>query len=420
MIKVTTTASHRSTAMTRRAALAAALGGAALATLPDLLHAREGGAAFDQWVEAFRGRARAKGISDATYSAVMNGLKPDLGVYALQRSQPEFREPLWQYLNRRVSAWRIEFGRKKIQDNVALFDRIENQYGVDRFTLCGLWGNESAFGELVADLRYMRPVLPALAALAYGEPRRRAYWEQELLNALLIVEKRWSTPQEMIGSWAGAMGHTQWMPEVWLRIGVDFNRDGRISPFGTPDDALAGSARYLLERGNYQRGESWGGEVEVPANLTQPGERHLSVAQWKEMGVRPVDAASLPDDLKARLWLTVKGGPAFLVGRNFYAVRSYNPSSSYALAVTFLGDRIKGKGPLAGAFPGGERVLSLAEVQEMQVRLTKLRYDTFYTNGRVGKETIAAITDFQRKQGIARADGYPGLDVLARLRRATP
>jgi membrane-bound lytic murein transglycosylase B len=392
------------------------------ALLPEVLFAKDAGAGFDTWVAAFRARALAKGISDATYSAVMDGLKPDESVYAQHSKQPEFYEPLWQYLNRRASAWRIEFGKKKIQENAALFDRIEAQYGVDRFTLCGLWGNESAFGELVTDPRYMRPVIPALAALAYGEPRRRAYWEQELLNALTIIERKWSSPREMIGSWAGAMGHTQWMPEVWLRIGVDFDRDGRISPFGPPDDALAGSARYLLERGRYRRGESWGGEVTLPPSLAgQQGEgKQLTVAQWKEIGVKPVDADSLPsNDMKARLWVPAQDGPAFLLGQNFYAVRSYNPSSSYALAVTFLGDRIKGKGALTRMFPGGERALSLSEMQELQKRLTQLKYDTYYTDGRVGRETIAAVADFQRKQAVAKPNGYPGLDVLARLRQAT-
>src|SRR5262249_33478286 len=176
---------------------------------------------FAHWVESFRARARARGVSDATYSRVMTTINPDTSVYALDRAQPEFREEVWQYLNRRVSDWRIRTGKQRAKEQASLLERVEREYAVDRYAMLGLWGMESAFGDVVVNPKHMRPVLPALAALAWGEPRRRSYWEQELLNALLIIERGWAVPSEMIGSWAGAMGHTQWMPEVWLNMGVD-------------------------------------------------------------------------------------------------------------------------------------------------------------------------------------------------------
>jgi len=181
-------------------------------------------------------------VSDATYTRVMSNIKPDTAVFELNRSQPEFKEQVWQYLNRRVSDWRITTGREKAKEYAPLFVRIEKDYGVDRSVMLGLWGIESAFGDPDVQKNHMRPVIPALAALAWGEPRRRAYWEQELLNALVIIDRGWSTPEEMRGSWAGAMGHTQWMPEVWLNVGLDYDRDGRVTPFGKPEDALAGTA----------------------------------------------------------------------------------------------------------------------------------------------------------------------------------
>ena len=217
--------------------------------------------AFEQWVAAFRARARARGIADATYSRVMGNIRPDTTVFELIRKQPEFNEQLWQYLNRRVSDWRIVTGREKAKEHAPLLARIEKDYGVERSVLLGLWGIESAFGDPDVQKNHMRPVIPALAALAWGEPRRRSYWEQELLNALVIIERGWSTLAEMRGSWAGAMGHTQWMPEVWLNVGLDYDGDGRVSPFGRPDDALAGTAQYLVKRGRYRRGEQWGYEV---------------------------------------------------------------------------------------------------------------------------------------------------------------
>jgi lytic murein transglycosylase len=374
---------------------------------------------FAQWVETFRPRARARGIADATYTRVMGSLKPDTSVYALDRAQPEFQEKVWQYLNRRVSDWRIMVGKERAREHAALLERVERDTGVDRYTMLGLWGMESAFGDVVVNPKHMRPVVPALAALAWGEPRRRPYWETELLNALLIIERGWGTPADMVGSWAGAMGHTQWMPEVWLNMGLDYNRDGRISPFGPPDDALAGTARYLQQRGKYRRGEAWGYEVRVPAGVATGGTEMLPLSVWAGRGVVPANGKPFPRlGERARIWVPVAGGPAFLLTQNFQAVRSYNPANTYALAIVHLGDRIRGDGPFAQQFPGGERTLTLAEVQEVQRRLTALGFDTDGTDGRVGRDTMKAVRAFQQKVGLLPADGYPGLQVLARLRTA--
>ena len=388
------------------------------------LHVRRqrGGAigahAFREWVEAFRSRARAKDISDATYGRVMGSLKPDLSVYELDRDQPEFQEEVWQYLNRRVSDWRIITGKERARENAGVLERVEREYGVDRYIMAGLWGMESAYGDLITNPKHMRPIFPALAALAWGEPRRRSYWEQELLNALVIVERGWGTPEEMIGSWAGAMGHTQWMPEVWLNMGVDFNRDGRISPYGPPDDALAGTARYLAERGNYRKGEGWGYEVRAPAGVAGRARGMRTIASWHAAGVTRANGKPFPrPQEQARLWQPVPGGPLFLLTRNFDAVKSYNPANTYTLAVCHLGDRIAGEGPFVQEFPDGERLPTLAEVQEIQQRLTALGFDSGGTDGRVGKDTMAAIRKFQLKVGM-KPDGYAGIKLLARLREA--
>ena len=261
----------------------------------------------------------------------------------------------------------------------------------------------------------MRPVFPSLAALAWNEPRRKAYWETELINALKIVDRGWSTPEEMRGSWAGAMGHTQWMPEVWLNVGIDYDGDGRVSPFGKPDDALGSSARYLVNRGKYHRGEHWGYEVRAGGGAS-------AAAGPMRHGPAPASPAPTASRSRSRmprrrLWMPVAGGPAFLLGPNFYSVKSYNPSMNYALAICHLGDRILGAPPFIQPFPGSERALTLAEVQEMQTRLTKAGFDTGGTDGRVGNDTMKAVKDYQTKMGILPADGYGGLKVLARLRQ---
>jgi membrane-bound lytic murein transglycosylase B len=372
---------------------------------------------FPKWVEAFRARARARGVSDDTYSRVMGSIKPDTSVYALDRAQPEFKEPVWQYINRRVSEWRLSVGKTRAQEYAPLLERVERDYGIDRSVILGIWGMESAFGEILRDPKYMRPIFPSLAALAWGEPRRRALWEQQLLIALLIVERGWARPEEMGGSWAGAMGHTQWMPEVWLNIGVDYNHDGRISPFGDPDDALAGTAQYLLKRGKYRRGEGWGYEVHLPSGMGAGASAMRTIASWQEQGVRRANGKPFPRPKEqARIWQPVGGGPVFLLTHNFNAIKSYNPANTYALAVAHLGDRVLGEGPLVQEFPGGERGLTLAEMQELQRRLAELGYDVGATDGRGSRETNLAVQDFQRKAGIKPVDGYPGLKVLARLR----
>jgi membrane-bound lytic murein transglycosylase B len=400
---------------TRRALLRSGLGAgvllahpfAALAAVPP---------GFDHWRDGFRAHALAKGISEATWTRVMGRIEPDMSVFAQMQSQPEFSEEIWQYINRRVSDWRITAGKEALRKNQALFARIEQDFGVERGTLLALWGVESAFGDPQVQLNHMTPVFPSLAALAWNAPRRRPYWQSELINALKIVDRGWSSPQEMRGSWAGAMGHTQWMPEVWLNVGIDYDKDGKVSPFGKPDDALGSTARYLVDRGNYHRGEHWGYEVRTPK--ASSGNR--TYAAWSSAGVTRADGEPFPQpDAGAKMWVPVPDGPAFLLGPNFYAVRSYNPSMNYALAICHLGDRILGAPPFIQPFPGSERALTLAEVQEMQVRLTKAGFDTGGTDGRVGNDTMKAVRDYQAKAGLEPADGYGGLKVLARLRQGS-
>lgn len=407
--------------LTRRGILAgfgaaASAASTILAATPPL-SAQSAAAPFPQWVAAFRPRALARGVTAATYDRVMGAVQPDTRVYALDKAQPEFREQVWQYLNRRVSDWRITIGKERAKEHAALLEKIERAYGIDRYIVLGLWGMESAYGDVATNPKHMRPVIPALAALAWGEPRRRGYWEKELLNALVIIERGWAKPEEMIGSWAGAMGHTQWMPEVWLNMGVDFNRDGRISPFGAPDDALAGTAQYLAKRGKYRPGEAWGYEVRLPLGMSGTSAVMEPIQQWTLRGVTQANGKPFPRPAtRAKLWQPVAGGPVFLLTQNFAAVRAYNPANTYALAIVHLGDRIRGDGPFVQQFPGGERPLTLPEVQEVQRRLTALGFNTDGTDGRFGRDTMAAVKAFQLKAGITPADGYPGLKVLAKLR----
>lgn len=399
----------------RRQILTSALSAAATLAFSAPAFAQSAAQPFPQWVESFRAKALAKGITEATYTRIMGNLKPDNTVFTQIRSQPEFNQQLWQYINRRVSEWRIQYGRERAKEIAPLLARIEKDFGVERSVIMGLWGVESTFGDPIVKQNHSRPVFPSLAALAWGEPRRRPYWETELINAMRIVQKGWATPAEMVGSWAGAMGHSQWMPEVWLNVGLDYDGDGRVNPLDKPDDALGSSAKYLVNRGKYRRGEHWGYEVRAGGKGTD--ETYRTYEAWQAQGITRADGQPFPNpNLTAKLWVPVAGGPAFLLGPNFYAIKSYNPSNNYVLAIVHLGDRVLGGGPFIQPFPNSERAPTLAEVQEMQTRLTKAGYDTEGTDGRVGNATMAAARNFQQKAGMTPADGYLGLKLLAKLR----
>jgi peptidoglycan lytic transglycosylase B len=376
---------------------------------------------FSAWLESFHARAIARGIAAETWTRTMTGLAPDERALEDIRNQPEFSEQLWQYLNRRVSEWRIAIGKEKLREQAELLTRIEREYGVPPAVMLGLWGIESAFGDPVVQRNHTRPVIPSLAALAWAEPRRADYWDRQLIDTLSIVDRGWAAPDELRGSWAGAMGHTQWMPDTWLTIGLDYDGDGRVSPFGAPADALGSSARFLVQRGAYRRGEPWGYEVRVPAGFRAGATGSRSYAAWKKAGVERADGSAFPrPDASARLWEPAKGGPAFLLEPNFYAIYAYNPSMSYALALLHLGDRVVGGAPFVQTFPGSERPPTLAEVQEIQRRLTALGLDTGGDDGRVGNATRLAAQRFQRQHAMKPADGYVGVTLLEKLRAVAP
>jgi lytic murein transglycosylase len=373
---------------------------------------------FEEWIEAFRTKAMAHGITAETYTRVMHGLRPDATGLEAIRDQAEFKLKLWQYLNRATSDWKIAAGKEKAKTYAPLLARIENDFGIEPAFMLGVWGIESAFGDPVVEQNHMRPVIPSLATLAWGEPRRRGYWEAELINALTVIQRGWAAPEQMVGSWAGAMGHTQWMPEVWLHVGTDYDGDGRISPYGEPADALGSTARFFVARGGYRRREHWGYEVRMPATIR--GDRSRTYAVWQGLGVTRADGEPFPQpSAAARPWIPVPGGPAFLLGPNFYAAKAYNPSMNYALALVHLGDRCVGGGPFVQKFPGSEPAPTLAEVQEIQRRLTALGFDTGGADGRIGNDTMLAVRNFQRKFGMQPADGYAGVGLLARLRQSS-
>ncbi len=369
-------------------------------------------AGLDAWVQDFRLRALAAGVTAATFDAAMRGVEFNPKVVERDRNQNEFSKTIWDYLDTAVSEDRVALGLKAIERNRDLLDRIEAEYGVEAEVVAAVWGLESAYGTFRGDL----PVLGSLATLAY-EGRRGAFFEAELIAALRIVEG--GHVERFAGSWAGASGHTQFMPSSWEKFAVDFDGDGKKNLWGDdPADALASTANYLRHWG-WTKGQPWGVEVRLPDGFDydQTTERVVKpVREWQAMGVRTFGGADLPDHGPGSILLPGgHRGAAFLIWPNFQVIEKYNTADAYVVAIGSLSDRLAGGAAIQSDWPRELRALTLEERRELQERLTGSGFDAGGVDGRMGPKTVAAVKAFQKARGMV-PDGYPSLEVLEKLR----
>ncbi|WP_437882727.1 lytic murein transglycosylase [Pseudomonas sp. LRF_L74] len=367
---------------------------------------------FESWRDAFRVKALNAGVQATRFDQAFAGIQPDAAVIDADRSQPEFTRPVWEYLDGALSAIRVRKGQALLISNKATLDAIEQRYGVDRQALVAVWGMESSFGQFIGD----KSVIRSLATLAY-EGRRPQFAEDQLIAALLIIQHGDIQPQRMLGSWAGAMGQTQFIPTTYNSHAVDFDGDGRRDIWNSSADALASTAHYLQASG-WQRGQPWGYEVALPSGFDYAQadpEIRKPLHEWTELGVKVPPVAVRSDDRASLLLPAGHRGPAFLVFGNFRAILKYNNSSSYALAVGLLSQRFDGKGQILGAWPRDDKPLSRSERIEMQDHLLRLGYAPGASDSIIGANTRKAIRAFQQHQGWP-ADGYPTHELLARLR----
>ncbi|MGF1660659.1 MAG: lytic murein transglycosylase [Rubrimonas sp.] len=393
---------------------AAATGEAAMtAPVPQASPAR-----FEDWRAGFRTRALAEGIRADVFDAAFAGVRVNPTVIERDRFQPEFVRPIWEYLDSAVSDARIATGREKAAANAALLDRIEAAHGVDRGVVVAIWGLESAYGAVKGDIS----VIEGLATLAY-DGRRRAFAEEQLLAALRILQSGDIAAPRLRGSWAGAMGHTQFIPTSYLSYAVDFTGDGRRDIWGTdPSDALASTANYLAAFG-WERGAPAVRRVILPAGFDYAladGSVRRPVAEWTAMGVAPAEGGALPAADAAFVLLPAGArGPAWLAYPNFRTILRYNNATSYGLAVSLLAEEIAGRrGASRGIdWPRSERPLSRSETVALQQGLTGLGFDTQGTDGIVGPNTRAAVRAFQRVSGLT-PDGHVTAELLRAVQAA--
>ncbi|MFC1673272.1 lytic murein transglycosylase [Pseudomonadota bacterium] len=373
-------------------------------------------ASFDAWLVDFRTEAAGKGISQGILDAALTDLKPIPRVIELDRRQPEFTWTFREYMSRLVNDARIQKGRKKLADNRALLDTIGKKYGIQPRYLVAFWGLETDFGRLAEG--YF-PTVAALATLAH-DGRRSKFFRAQLLAALKILDQGHISPAAMKGSWAGAMGHFQFIPTTFAAYAQDWDGDGKQNIWGNKPDAYASAANFLTSSG-WKGDEIWGREVKLPAsfdfNLASMKVKK-PLAEWQGLGVRRLDGANLPSvDMTASIVAPAGAkGPAFMIYGNFRTIMVWNRSVFYAIAVGTLADRIVGLPGISTLGPKGDRGLKHAESRELQQRLTDLGFDTGGVDGVLGPNSREAVRGFQRTVGLI-PDGYPSIELLERVRK---
>lgn len=371
---------------------------------------------FQACLGRIRTQAQASGVSATTFDRATAGLVHDQSVIDLSNNQPEFRTPIWDYLAALVDDERIADGKTQLKEHAATLASAEQRYGVDRYTIIAVWGVESDYGRTIGK----RPLVQSLATLSCSGTRQ-TYFRGELIATLQILQNGDIRPEGLVGSWAGAFGHTQFMPSTFQRLAVDLDGDGRRDIVDSIPDALGSTANFL-KRSGWITAAEWGYEVRLPAGYAgESGRRQKQpLATWAARGITRIDGSALTGTGNAGLLLPAGAkGPAFLVFRNFDALYSYNAAESYALAIAHLADRLRGGTAFSTPWPTDDRGLSRAERREVQRLLNEKGYDVGTPDGHIGPRTQTAIKAFQEKFNLPvmpRAGGK----LLEMLRRSKP
>lgn len=370
---------------------------------------------FTRWVAEFRADAARNGIDEAALASAFGHAQLLPRVLELDNAQPEFTRSIWDYLDTAVSATRVNTGRARLAANLEAAQAAQNNYNVPKEVLVAIWGIESNYGGNFGSYE----TIDSLATLGY-DGRREKFARRELLAALQILQSGDIDRDHMIGSWAGAMGQTQFLPSSFQAYAVDADGDGRRDIWGSIDDVMASTANYLA-KAHWQPGQPWGVEVVLPQGFDYAAadlSTELSTGEWQALGVRVAGSEkTLPGFSGASIIIPAGAhGPAFLVGPNFRAILRYNNSTSYGLAVAHLADRIGGGGAFAAAWPRGLVSLSRSQIKQMQDLLNARGYKAGTPDGLAGPNTRRALREYQRSQGLV-ADGYPTFALLQAMQQ---
>ncbi len=366
--------------------------------------------AYDRWVRGFRARAIANGISGTVYDRAFQGIGYNPDVVNKDRNQAEFKREIWDYLDSAASPERVDMGQRALRRHDRALRAIEQHYGVEKEVVTAVWGLESRFGTRTGDI----PVIEAVSTLAF-DGRRGAFFEKQLIAALKILQSGDVSPRNFLGSWAGAMGHTQFIPTSYEAYAVDFTGDGKRDIWSDdPTDALASTAAYL-KRFGWRKGMPWGVEVQVPRGASVGGSRMPS--EWAARGVVGVDGKPVRDYGSARILQPAgPAGASFMLFANFDVIKRYNNADAYALGVGHLADRIGGGPPIQASWPRGYEPVSFDERKEIQRRLKRKGYPLEKIDGLIGPNTQRSIMGFQQSIGVA-PDGFPSRTLLNQLRQ---
>ena len=373
---------------------------------------------FQSCLANLRSQAIDKGVSGSSYDRYTQNLSPDYSVIERLNYQPEFSTPIWDYLSGLVDDERVQAGQQKLAQHRDVLNRVAAAYGVPAETVVAVWGVESNFGAISGSY----PLLQALGTLSC-EGRRQSYFRGEFFTTMRLLQRGDVTESQLKGSWAGAFGHTQFMPSTYDELAVDFDGDGRRDLVSSIPDALASTANFLKRRG-WQTGQPWGFEVKVPAGMSLSGEgrrNKKSLSSWVNRGLTRADGSALiqgnlSDSSQAGLMAPAgANGPVFLVFRNFDAIYSYNAAESYALAIAHLSDRLMGQSAFRTAWPTDDAGTSRAERREIQRFLLSRGYDIGEVDGLIGDKTRQAIRQEQIRLGLA-ATGRAGQQILTAFR----
>ena len=374
-------------------------------------------ARFQKWVADFYQTAAEAGISKSTYQKAFSGVKtPDQAVLEKAAYQPEFKHKIWDYLDSRVNPYTVRIGKEMAAKHGRTLAALERHFGVDRNILLAIWSMESNYGAVLQKDDRLHYVPRALATLAYADKKRAKYARTQLIAALKIIQRGDIEAADMTGSWAGAMGHTQFIPTSYMLYAVDADGNGHRDIWNSVPDALATAANLLAKNG-WQAGKTWGYETVVPTGGSKYSGQTKTLAQWAKLGfTRPNGSGFKNGADRAELKLPANGGPGFLMTKNFFVIKRYNASDSYAMGVGMLADQIAGYSGVKQRWPRPEGTLDITEKFELQTRLKELGYYEGEVDGNFGSGSKAAIQAFQNRMGMA-ADGEPSQQLLKVLRR---